>query len=131
MKAFLKTVFGLIIALFLAVSGAAAFDRQPYSPEAFAAARKTGRAVVLVFHADWCPTCQKQDRSLEKLSSDPALKDLLVLKVDYDNSEDLQRELKVSRQSTLVVVKGTQEIGRKVGITKESELLEFLKTFVS
>ena len=62
----------------------------------------TGK-VVLFFNASWCPTCQETQKNLE---SDPAAipAGLTIVKVDYDNSDELKRKYGVTTQHTFVQV---------------------------
>jgi thiol-disulfide isomerase/thioredoxin len=59
--------------------------------------------VVLFFKASWCPSCQALDKDINaNLSKLPA--DVLILKVDYDNSSELKKKYSVLGQHTLVQV---------------------------
>ena len=59
--------------------------------------------VVLFFHATWCPTCKATE---ENLNADPALipEGLAIVKVDFDNSDDLRQQYGVTTQHTFVQV---------------------------
>lgn len=57
--------------------------------------------VVLCFHAGWCPTCQEAERNL---TSAPLPSGLTVVKVDYDNSNELRQKYGVTLQHTFVQV---------------------------
>jgi thiol-disulfide isomerase/thioredoxin len=59
--------------------------------------------VVLFFAADWCPTCQTTKKNLE---ADPAAipAGLAVVRVDYDNSDELKQKYGVTTQHTFVQV---------------------------
>jgi len=59
--------------------------------------------VVLFFAADWCPTCQTTKKNLE---ADPAAipAGLAVIRVDYDNSDELKQKYGVTTQHTFVQV---------------------------
>jgi thiol-disulfide isomerase/thioredoxin len=108
-------------ALALAVPIAQALDVVPYSASALAAAQKAGEPVVLQFHATWCPTCKAQDKVFDSLKSDPALK-LTLMQADYDTEKALEREMKITAQSTLVVFHGPTERARVVGETDPARL---------
>ena len=109
----------LAAALF-AVSGRAfaqgatsvAFDQA-----AFAAAQKAGKPILVDIWASWCPTCAQQKPIIEKLAADPAFKDLVILKVDFDSQKDVVRGFGARSQSTLIVFRGEREQGRSVGDT--------------
>ena len=112
-------------ALSLAVSLANALTVVPYTPAAFAAAQKAGQPVVLHFHATWCPTCKAQDKVFDSLKSDSQL-DVTLMQADYDTEKALEREMKVTSQSTIVVFHGTTERARVVAETDPARLRALL-----
>lgn len=57
--------------------------------------------IVLFFHANWCPACVSIDKNI---SSNTIPSDLTLLKVDYDNSDDLKTKYGVLSQTTFVQV---------------------------
>ncbi len=59
--------------------------------------------VVLFFHAAWCPTCKATE---ENLNADPASipEGLAIVKVDFDDSDDLRQQYGVTTQHTFVQV---------------------------
>lgn len=61
------------------------------------------RRVVLFFYASWCPTCRaaKQDIAA-RLDTLPG--DLTLLYVDYDSSDALKQEYRVTYQHTFVQI---------------------------
>ena len=82
--------------------------------------------MALHFHADWCPTCKAQVKSLALLQAEPGL-DVLLLVVDYDTEKALKSRFKVRSQSTLVVLHGDQERARLVGDTAADAIRAALK----
>ncbi|MEM1312106.1 MAG: thioredoxin domain-containing protein [Patescibacteria group bacterium] len=59
--------------------------------------------VVLFYHASWCPSC----KGLEKDINDNKAQipdDLLIMKVDFDSSQELKKKHQVVQQHTLVQV---------------------------
>ena len=97
--------------LLLGMSGLAqALEIRPYDAAAFASLQGAGKPVALHFHADWCPTCVSQTRSLERLRSGGQLKGMTVLVANYDREAELKRQHKVRSQSVLLVFKGSTEV---------------------
>lgn len=119
----------LICASFLATAAAQAFalDVQPYTPQALAALQKADKPVARHFHADWCPTCRAQDKSIALLKDDPGL-DITLLTVNDDTEKALKQAYKVRTQSTLVVLHGTRETARLVGDTSAVNIRAALKS---
>lgn len=78
-------------------------------------------AVVLFFHADWCPDCRATD---ESLTSAGVPDGLTVVKVDYDEMTDLRQEYGVRQQHTFVQVDGEgEEVATWTGSTSGEEIL--------
>lgn len=105
---------------------AQALEILPYSAAALASAQQAGKPVAVHFHADWCPTCKQQEKSLAQLKAEPGL-DLAVLVADYDKEKDLKKSMKVRTQSTLVVFKGAEEKARLAGDTSADAIRKALK----
>ena len=116
----------LFSSLTLLASTAHALTIKPFTNADFAAAQTAGKPVAVHFTATWCPTCKAQDKSLAVLAADPALKDVTILKSDYDQSKALQKQMNVRSQSTIVVFKGKAEVARNSGATDAGEIKTLL-----
>jgi thioredoxin 1 len=114
---------GAVIALTPLFSAQAA---QSYSDKAFTAAQAAGKPILLHITAPWCPTCRAQKPILSKIESEPKFKNLVVLNIDFDSSKGLLRKLRVAQQSTLIVYKGKQEVGRSTGDTNPDSIAALL-----
>ncbi len=111
--------------VFLA-NAAHAITTKTFSDAEFAQLQAAGKPVAVHFTATWCPTCKAQDKSLAVLAADPALKDVTILKSDYDQSKALQKQMNVKSQSTFVVFKGKAEVTRSSGATDVPEIKTLL-----
>ena len=96
----------------------AANSPQPYTQEAFDAAQKAGKPILVDTYATWCDVCARQAPVLDKLRSEPKYKDLVTFKVNFDTQKDVMRKLNARMQSTLICYRGTLEVGRSVGETQ-------------
>lgn len=70
-----------------------------YSDDAFNEAK--GKKRVLFFHAGWCPSCRKSEKTLSSINLPSGV---VVFKVDYDNSVQLKKKYAVTNQDTFVQV---------------------------
>ena len=111
--------------IFLA-SAANALTVKPFTDADFAAAQAAGMPTAVLFSASWCPTCKLQEKALNALAADPALKNVTVMRADYDKSKDMQKQMKVKSQSTFVVFKGKTEVARNSGATDAVEIKTLL-----
>ena len=86
-------------------------DFKPYTAEAVKAAMGEGKTTLLFFHAPWCPVCKAQEPKV-KAHLNGAHKNVVAFKVDYDSNMALRKELKVDKQSTLILYRGMKEVAR-------------------
>ncbi|WP_068115727.1 thioredoxin family protein [Tropicimonas marinistellae] len=121
---------------FLALSGAAAASVAlpragaaavlEYSPGLVTERLAAGETLFLDFKASWCSTCAAQERVINALKAgNPAYEQAITfVNVDWDahGKSDLAKSLKIPRRSTLVVLKGNQELGRIVAGTSEADI---------
>jgi thioredoxin 1 len=105
-----------------------AYARSSYSDAAFKSAAKSGRPVLIEFHADWCPTCRAQEKVVNALVGQSEYSNVVVLRVLFDSEKNLLRRFGVRQQSTLIVFKDGEEMARAVGMTNASDIAALLKT---
>jgi thioredoxin 1 len=121
-RTFLMTTAAVTLALPLRANAA----MVDYTPDLLQAELSAGKTVFLDFKASWCSTCAAQERVINALlQENPAYaQSISFIAVDWDEwgSGDLVRELNVPRRSTLVVLKGDQELGRIVAGTGRDEI---------
>lgn len=112
--AFIKNSFAPV--LFLVSIQTLAMDIEPYSPENLLKRQKAGEVVSLSFFAKWCSTCLMQEKVFHSFKGDATVPGTLLV-VDYDQSRQTMKKLRVHAQSTLIVFMGYKEIHRSGGIT--------------
>ncbi len=101
-----------------------------FTMEAFKAAQKAGKPILVDVWASWCPTCKAQGPILKTLLADPKNKDMVMFRVNFDTQLDVLKALNVQSQSTLIVFKGAKETGRSVGDTVSGSIGALLATAI-
>ena len=99
-------------------------DFKPYTAEAVNAAMGEGKTTLLFFHAPWCPVCRAQEPKV-KAHLNGAHKNVVAFKVDYDSNMALRKELKVDKQSTLILYQGMKEVARLSYKSDDASIAEF------
>lgn len=117
---------------FLATSAAAltlpqlAAALQQYTPGLVDDLLADGHTVFVGFNTEWCSTCAAQERVINALKADnPAYEEnITFVNVDWDQyaNDELSTRLNIPRRSTLVVLKGDEELGRIVAGTSQSDI---------
>jgi len=90
---------------------------KPFNQAEFNALQQKGAPIVLTVHADWCSTCKKQAPILQKQMDQANNQAITFFVLDFDKEKAALRDLRISRQSTLVAYKGGQEVKRSTGDT--------------
>jgi thiol-disulfide isomerase/thioredoxin len=101
---------------------ASAMDKRPFEQKAFEAAQAAGKPILVEVTASWCPTCKAQAPILAKLRNDAKFRELVSFNVDFDSQKDLLKKFNVQMQSTLIVFKGKDEVGRSTGDTNAASI---------
>lgn len=122
----LNFIRSLILLQFLA-AGAALAAEQPFGQTTFDTLQQQGRPILVMIHADWCPTCKAQKPIIDELLKTPELQAITSLRVDFDRQKAVVKAFKVQYQSTLIVFKGGKEVGRSTGDTKKDSIAALLK----
>ncbi len=119
-RSFLTVTAGALLAPFAAQAASA------YKPGLVNTHLAKGDTVFLDFKASWCSTCAAQERVIKALKSEnPAYEaNITFIDVDWDTygRSDLVKSLNIPRRSTLVVLKGEQELGRIVAQTGRTQI---------
>jgi thioredoxin 1 len=115
-----------------ALAPLAARAASDYSPGLVTEALARGETLFLDFKASWCSTCAVQERVINALKAEnPAYEaNITFINIDWDQygSSDLAKSLNIPRRSTLVVLKGEQELGRIVAETGRSKIKALMDT---
>jgi thiol-disulfide isomerase/thioredoxin len=97
-----------------------------YEPGVIDAALADGKTVFVDYSATWCGTCKRQERVINALrATDPVYDGAMVfVKVDWDTykNADVTVFREIPRRSTLIVLRGEDELGRVVAGTSEEQI---------
>ena len=113
-------------ALFLTATTAFAGDLQTYKPGLIKSLLADGKTVFVDYKASWCSTCARQERVINQLRGEnPAYdKAISFVAVDWDDfgGHEVSTSRNIPRRSTLVLLKGDQELGRIVAGTSVDDI---------
>merc|ERR1712181_107797 len=92
-----------------AVENKADFDTQ--------LAAAGGKLVVVDFHATWCGPCKMVAPHLEEMSK--TMEEVVFLKVDVDDCEDIAAEYKITAMPTFLFMKSKVKVADLMGANVE------------
>lgn len=126
-----RIILALAVGLFSAVSTFAA-DLKDYDNDAFNAAMKAGKTILVHTHAEWCGTCKVQDKAARKILKDArfAKANAMQVNIEFDSdflkAQDLAK-LGVNARSKFIVYKGGKEVQRLSSVTREADIRKFFE----
>jgi thiol:disulfide interchange protein len=85
---------------------------RAYDQMAFDQAQAANKPILVWVHAPWCPVCREQEKAIKEITADPAYRDLVVLRIDFDTQKPLWQKFGATMQSTLIGFHGKRETGR-------------------
>ena len=131
-RQFLASTAGAALAATFHSTSAFAATMIEYAPGVIEKHLAEGKTVFVDYAASWCGTCARQERVINALrQSNPAYDQAMVfVRVDWDNfrQHDVTTSRRIPRRSTLLVLKGDQELGRIVAGTSEAQIKSLLDT---
>lgn len=101
-----------------------------YEPGLIQQKLSAGETVLVDYSATWCSTCKRQERVLNELraSNSEFDRNISFVKVDWDtySRHEVTTSRKVPRRSTLILLKGDEELGRIVAGTSTDQIKALL-----
>ncbi|KAJ56700.1 thioredoxin [Actibacterium mucosum KCTC 23349] len=127
-----RSLFALALAAIIAPVSVFSADFVDYSPGVIESALEDGKTVFVDYSATWCGTCKRQERVINSLrAEDPAYDDAMTfVKVDWDTYKNHEVTVfrNIPRRSTLIVLRGDDELGRVVAGTSNAQIKELMDT---
>jgi len=121
-----RTFIGALVGAALTPLSAFAEEFVDYTPGAIQSALDAGETVFVDYSATWCGTCKRQERVINALrAEDTAYDDAMTfVKVDWDTYKDHEVTIfrGIPRRSTLIVLRGEDELGRIIAQTSEAQI---------
>lgn len=113
-------------ALAVAPLMAQASQSVDYAPGVIEAALSEGKTVFVGYTAKWCGTCKTQERVINALlEEDPSYAEAMTfVRVDWDDfkNHEVTTSRAIPRRSTLLVLRGEEELGRVVAGTSKAQI---------
>lgn len=126
------TALSLVATKVAAMAGKGTVD---YTPGLIQQKLDAGETLLVDYSATWCGTCKRQERILEELRAENPMFDekITFVKVDWDtySSHEIVSSRNIPRRSTLILLKGDEELGRIVAGTNTGEIKSLLELGLS
>lgn len=110
---------------------AAAPAVRPFDQAAFDAAQKAGKPIVVWVHAPWCPVCRAQEKTIARVTANPAYHDMQVFRIDYDTQKALWKKFGATMQSTVISFRGKRETGRIAHETDDAKVTAVIHSAIA
>lgn len=122
-----KLFTSLLLAISFLIAMPVFANPTAFTQSAFSQLQKEGKPILIEVHAPWCPTCRAQEPIVNMLLDKKEYRSINTLRVDFDNQKDALKAFNVSKQSTLIVYKGSKEMGRSTGDTSAASIEKLIQ----
>ena len=84
------------------------------------------KTVLVDFYGDWCPPCKMLAPIIEKVASENANENLVFVRVNVDDENDLSNKYGIQSIPTLVLIKNGKEVDRSIGYIDKINIENFI-----
>ena len=121
-RTFISVLTGLVL-----MSGMSfANESIVYTPGLIKERLSAGETLFVDYSATWCSTCKRQEKILNEIRKNNSFYDekMTFVKIDWDTYKDheVTSSRNIPRRSTLLVLRGNEEIGRIIAGTDPKEI---------
>lgn len=125
-----RTFISMALGGLLLSSAMSVFAATDYTPGLIKKELAEGKTLLVDYAADWCSTCARQERVITTLRDEnPAYNEnISFIRVDWDTyqSHKVTTARNIPRRSTLILLRGNEELGRIVAGTGTAQIKELL-----
>ena len=127
-----RTFLAVITATFALPAFAEDVKTLDYNPGLIAERLAAGETLLVDYTTDWCTTCAAQKRQIGALiGENPAYgENITFIRVDFDEyrRHEVSTSRQIPRRSTLIVLKGEEELGRIVANPNKAAIQDLMDT---
>ena len=121
-RTFISVLTGLVL-----MSGMSfANESIVYTPGLIKERLSAGETLFVDYSATWCSTCKRQEKILNEIRKNNSFYDekMTFVKIDWDTykGHEVTSSRNIPRRSTLLVLRGDEEIGRNIAGTDPKEI---------
>jgi len=126
---FMATSAAVLAAPKILIAGGA--GTADYTPGLIKDKLAAGETVFVDYAAKWCGVCKRQERVVQQLrDANPAFDEQMsFVRVDWDDygSHEVSTSRNIPRRSTLILLRGEEELGRIVAGTNSDQIQELME----
>ena len=118
-----------ILAFFILLISTNSFANEyktNFNIEKFKFAQKNGKIVIIHSWNKSCSTCAKQKPILEKAKKE--FENVIFMNFEQTKNKDIAKFLKINYWTTIVVYKNNKEIIREIGLYREKDIYNLIRT---
>jgi len=85
---------------------------------------KSEKPVLVDYWAEWCGPCRQIAPALEEVAAE--MDTIIIAKLNIDENPEVPSSMGVRGIPTLMIFKGGELVGTKVGVQSKSQLLDWI-----